>query len=484
MKKGRFLLVILVLCLLCSKVFASEITDDYFDIAQNYYSSNNLTKSLEYLDLILTIEPDNAKAKVLHDKISPPPLDKTQQAQDTTKVLETATEPANVVIVETPQADVEKITYDSDYYNKKGQEFYQKKDFKSAVEYFQKSIVLNQRNVQAYNNLAMSYWCQENTDAAIQCFKKANSINRCYTQPLVNLSNLYKQLGDKNKQFCYLQRAIKLNKNDYLAYYWLGDYYRCAGKYPCAIQNYKEVVKINPKFSQVYLNLAICFFETEEFNYSIMATKEYLEFCPNSDYAYFLMAKTYLAMGQYNEAKTCVQKAIDINDCVDYDYEFALIHYYLGDYDDAVEIFQNLLQYKDNAEIFNYVGLCNYKKQNINAAIINFKRAIEIDGLRPIYYYNLAQCYKSLGDKNSYVTNINTATRITPQNYQDYIDLSYIYCDNANPAYAINTLNCAIKKYPDVKAVYLAKLKIYETLNDSLHYNEIRTEIEKKFNCR
>lgn len=483
MKKGILFLVFVLLALqLTNIVCASELTDDYFDIATNYFNSNNLAKSLEYLDLILIIDSNNIAAKALRDKISPPSIDNCQTAEDTTKVLNTTSTPQNVVIVEVPQTNVDKVAYDSNYYNVKGQEFYQKQDYNMAIEYFYKSITLNNNNAQAYNNLGMAYWLKNDTNSAIKCFKRANSICKNYTQPLVNLSNVYKQLGDEKAQVCYLKKAIKYNPNDYLAYYWLGDYYKNQIRYTDAIANYKEVIKINPKFSQVYLSLAMSFFETEEFNYTILALSQYQEFYPDSDFAFFLIAKANLAMCRYDEAKTNVLKAISIKDNSEYQFELAKIDYNLGDYQTALDIFQNLLKAGDSAEIFNYVGLCNYKLKNIEVSIANLKKAIDLDGLRPIYYYNLAQCYKSLGDKKEYIKYVNNATRITPINYQDFIDLSYIYYDNGNPGYAINSLNSAITKYPNVKSLYLSKLKIYEAIGDNLHYNETKDLIEMRFN--
>jgi tetratricopeptide (TPR) repeat protein len=482
MKKGILITVIVLLCLLMTNIVeASELTDDYFDIATNYYNSNNYAKALEYLDLIGTIEPDNQKAKELRDKISPPPVDKTLQECEAAKALSEAKTPQDVVIVKVPQQNLDKVIYDSDYYNLKGQEFYNKKDFDSAIQFFHKSTVVNKRNARAYNNLGMSYWCKGNTEAAVKYFKLANSINKNYTQPLVNLSNLYKQLGDSKKQFLYLQKAIKINPNEYLAFYYLGEYYRAQYKFIDAINNYKESVKINPKFPSVYLSLGLSFFETEEFNYSILALKQYLELCPNSDFAYFLMSKAALALCHYNDAKTYIITAIGINDNNEYQLELAKIELAMQNYDAALTIFQKVLQAGDNAELFNYVGLCYYKNKNAEIAIVNFKKAIELDGLRPIYYYNLAQCYKSIGDKQNYVKYVNTATKINPISYQDYIDLSCIFHDNSNSAYAINSLNDAIKKYPDEKGLYLAKLKIYEAIGDSLNYNKTKEVIKMRF---
>ena len=481
MKKGMLFLVLafaLMALQLANFASASELTDDYLDIANNYINSNNCNKALEYLDLILVIEPENLAAKALKEKILP-----TNNEPKNAEIVQVPQpEQKNVVIIQPTNQEPEKFIYNSDYYNKKGLELYEKKDFDSAIEYFYKSINRNKNNAKAYNNLAMSYWFKNNTSAAIKYLKKSSFIDKNYTQPLVNLAMLYKQLGDDESQLYYLQKAVNGNLNNYLAYYRLGDYYKNAGKYPEAIKNYKEVVKINQKFPEVYLSLAMSFFETEEFNYTLMALGQYKEFYPDSDFAFFLAARANLAMCRYSEAKADIERAIEINNNNEYQLELAKINYYLEDYTTALGIFQNLLKSGENAEIFNYIGLCHYKLKNIELAMTNFNKAIELDGLRPIYYYNLSQCYKSLGDKKNYVKYVNTATKITPINYQDFIDLSYIYYDNSNPSYSINLLNNAIAKYPSVKSLYLSKLKIYEAIGDNLHYNETKNLIEMRFN--
>lgn len=496
MKKGVLIFLIgLSVCVFqqFNIAFASELTDDYFDIATNYFNEKKDDKALEYLEDILAVEPSNAKALELKNKImamynpsqEEPEVAATPEPQscpESPKVVSMEEKAENFTILKVQQADTEKMDYNSDYYNKMGQELYQKKEFDKANEYFYKAIKLNPKNQQAYNNLAMSYWFKNQYMLAIKFFKKSYSINKCYTQPLVNLSLLYKQLGDERRQLACLRAAVNHNPNDYWAYYLLGEYYKSKEQFPQAIVNYKEVVKINQNFAQTYLGLAMCFFETEEFNYALIALNQYIELVPNSDFAYFMMARTNLVLCRYDEAKENVLKAIEICDKNEYEFELGKIDYYLNDYAGALAVFQKLLEKAPNAELYNYLGLSNYKLKNTDVAITNFNTAIQMDGHRPIYYYNLAQCYKSMGDKKSYSKNVTAATKITPINYQDFIDLSYIYYDNGNPSYAVNTLDDAINHYPNIKALYLAKLKIYESLGDNLHYNEVKDLINERFN--
>lgn len=479
-----------------NNAIANELADDYFDIATNYFSAHNYTKSLEYLDDITKIEPHNIKANELRLKIQPvcPPVVVAKPAVTDEIVLSTEPvakvetieqkAPENFVVLNVPQADVEKMDYNSDYYNTMGQEFYKKKDLDTAIEYFYKSINLNPKNSQAYNNLAMCYWLKNNPNLAIRCFKMAHASNRNNSQPLVNLALLYKQLGNEKKEVYYLNQAICYNTNDYWAYYLLGDYYKSKSQYSKAITNYKNAVKINDKFSQAYLGLGMSFFETEDFNYAIIALKQYSDLNPTSDMALFLIARTNLVLGRYAEAKTNILKAIEIADSAEYQFELAKIEFYLEDYPNALIIFDNLQRASNSSEISNYAGLCNYKLKNMEAAITDYKRAIELNNQRPIYYYNLALCYKALGDMPNYSKYLGEATKINPINYQDFVDLSYIYYDSGSPTNAINVLSCAIAKYPTVKALYLSKLKIYESQNDNLNYNKTNSVINERFKIK
>lgn len=632
MKKGILLLFsvfVSIVMQLSLFAFSSELTDDYYYIAKNYFNSFQYQKAFEYLDLILDIEPDNKNAALLKEKITQrvyciqsgiiPPVEpassdstvispREQMPTSGSKVakksvtvqvkakdnkeksvakapVKTAVKPAvksvnqskviaakkdsaskksvtvskpkpdsqktavspkqeqvkkqvvavkkeinqnnetasakmpvvqqpaieNKPVIATPlvqetrsaesqqvapaqivspqpvqqnmmQAENSGVIFDSKYYNAKGLENFQKGDLDTAISYFFKASHLNPKNAQAYNNLGMCYWKKNNTPAAIKYFTKANQVNKSFTQPLVNLSNIYKQSSDEKKQVYYLSKAIKLNPSDYLAYYWMGDYYKNKGLYDSAINNFKEVIKINPKYPPVFLALGVCFLDTEEFNYAVLALNQYTDFVPNSAEAYYLRTRAYLAMNKYTDAKVDLQRAITLNDKPEYRFELGKIEYYLENYSSAIDLFTSFISGVDSAEAYNYRGLCYYKLRNVDAAISDFNKAIELDGLRPIYYYNLAQCYKSLGDKKNYSKYVATATKITPINYQDFIDLSYIYFDNSNPNYAINVLNNAISKYPDVKSLYLSKLKIYESIGDSLHYNETKDIINKRFN--
>ena len=73
MKRG-LLIFLIWLCVFGFQQFnaalANELSEDYFGIATNYFSSKDYQKALEYLDDVLKIDPNNCEAQSLKTKIT------------------------------------------------------------------------------------------------------------------------------------------------------------------------------------------------------------------------------------------------------------------------------------------------------------------------------------------------------------------------------------------------------------------------------
>lgn len=383
----------LIAIFLANSVFASELTDDYFLIAVNYYNTKDYAKAMEYLDTILAVEPDDLKAKTLRNKILPLP--------EGSKKPENCNDVLNNTSDATP-AEIENVVCSSDYYNSKGQEFYIKKEFDNAIKYFYKAISADNKNAKAYNNLGMAYLLKRNTSAAVLFFKKASALDKTFTQPLVNLAMIYKQTGKDKKQFYYLNAAIKANPKDFMAYYSLGDYYRNKLDYDNAIKYYKETIKIAPQFSQTYLDLAVCFYETKQYNYALIALGQYKELYPDSDYDYYLMAKTNYAMEKYDDAKANIEKAISINDTNEYQLELAKTEFNLQNYRAAMKILHNIEANSDNTEVTNYIALCDFYLYKPDDGIDILNAAIVKHPDEKSLYLTKLKLYELLQDNSSY----------------------------------------------------------------------------------
>lgn len=463
----RILLSCALLSIMTLSCPANDMTDDYYDIAQNYYKDGDVAKALEYINQILEIEKNNVQALGFKIKLTPPTGSKKLPDIEKPLVFE-------VPYVPTGNAQ-------SDTYYQQGFSCYKSKDYQAAQEALKASIQAKQDNFRAYNTLGLVYWAQNNLDDAKSAFTKANSINKTYTIPLDNLAQIYKQTGDSERCLATLLKAQSLNGNDFCTCVLLGDYYKNVNDYEGALRSYREAMKINPSYNLVYLKIAKIKSDNLDFAGSNATLNYYLGKNPKDDYAYYLMSKNYVYMNDFNKAKESIYKAISLCNCREYREELGRINYQSEDIQDALDAFQSSLSSETSPEIYNYIGMCHYNLHDFNKAIHNINKAISMPDTRVLYYYNLAQIYYTLKDNTNYLRYMALVKDFQPVKWQDYIDLSGIMLDSDSKNSAILVLNQGIEKYPKVKELYLEKLKIYDLTNDLQGVGQTKLEMESVF---
>ncbi len=276
----KFLLsVILGLVVCCNlPVFASEIEEDYLDIAANYCVVGDYESAMVYLDKILEINPEN------------------KQVADLKKGL------AHVIA----------------------------KDKKSFV----------------------------------------TSVN-----PHVKQAHEYKRVGDVKKEYQALIAGTE-SKNIYLAYYYLGNFHRDNNEYLKALDSYNAALSAKPDFAQAYLASALTLFDVKRYDAVINPIDKYLTFNPNDDLAYAVKSRAEFELGMLEESKADNDKAIELNNCPEYQFDRAKLLYKAEDYKSAKEIFTELLPYIQTSKTYEYMGLCDFAMKDYMSALMNIDKAL------------------------------------------------------------------------------------------------------------
>ncbi len=274
----KILLSLILAFFVLSPVLASEIEDDYFDIAGNYCVTGDYKSAMEYLDKILQINPSNKRAMDLKNGL-------------------------NHVI---------------------------SKDNKSFID-----------NV----------------------------------SPLVRDAMEYKRNGDETREWNTLVKATE-DSNAYIAYYYLGNFYRSKKEYKNALNAYSASSSARTDFAPAYLATAIVLFETGQYNSAINPIDKYLSFNPEDDLAYAMKSRAEFELGMLTQAKDDNDIAIGINDCPEYQFDRAKILYRQGEYKESKELFKSLLNNIQTSKIYEYMGLCDLALKDYSGALTNFDRAI------------------------------------------------------------------------------------------------------------
>lgn len=477
--------------------YDSSTEDDYLDMANMYFDSANYKKALQYADLMLGINPNSVNGFIMKTKI----YSKVNNANQAKIYFKKALMLDNTLIdsIWAKNLNVTQVPkYNYDFYNIKGLEYYYSGDAKQAANYFIKAIELEPKSPILYNNLALCYMKMNDYSNAKKSLNKASWIDKNFSLTYINLAKLEglknntgKKPAMNNKQEKYLQKAVKSNPNSKYAYLELGNYYLENKKYDLANKNFKNAILIDGNFYEALMGLGISYVEEGNLSDGIKALRQASHILKgsnrNPDMLYYL-AKICVANANFAEGKNYLLDAIKQNENHNYYFELGKIYYNENDYASAENAFKKAMEldlgFELEADIYNYLGLIEYKNFDTEKAIYMFKQASSLDPSRAMYLYNLAQAYKSLGDKNSYTKEISTMEGLKPKTVQDYIDFSTIYYDKQQTSFAIKILNQGIEKFPEERSLYEAKLKLFKATKDIKGIKDTELEIKNKFIVR
>nr|WP_290670618.1 tetratricopeptide repeat protein [Ardenticatena sp.] len=87
---------------------------------------------------------------------------------------------------------------------------YENDDLDAAARFFERTIKLNPRHVEAYNYLGSVYFLQGNVEPAIKAFETALAIDRNHAETYLNLGLIYQNLGQKQKAIFMFEQYLRL----------------------------------------------------------------------------------------------------------------------------------------------------------------------------------------------------------------------------------------------------------------------------------
>ncbi len=140
-------------------------------------------------------------------------------------------------------------------------------DYRSALTILKTSVEAFPKSHRAHHNLAVMLWQAGRKDEALEHFQRAfdlgcvewgmqDEIAEEYNSLKITLRNM----GKPQEIFSILRKRVAQHP-DTLYYHWfLGDESSRAGDYSTAIDEYREVVRIDPKFHQTQSALATALF--------------------------------------------------------------------------------------------------------------------------------------------------------------------------------------------------------------------------------
>ena len=238
-------------------------------------------------------------------------------------------------------------------------------DYNSALQYLDKILRINPSNKRA----------MDLKNGLNHVILKDNKSFIDNVSPLVRQAMEYKRVGDETKEWNTLVKATEAS-NSYIAYYYLGNFYRSKKEYKSALNAYNAAVSARSDFAPAYLGSAIVLYEMGQFRSVIDPIDKYLTFNPDDDLAYAMKSRAEFELGMLSQAKDDNDLARKLNTCPEYQFDRAKILYRQGLYGEALNIFKSILNDIQTSKIYEYMGLCDMSLGNYLSALTNFDRAI------------------------------------------------------------------------------------------------------------
>jgi tetratricopeptide (TPR) repeat protein len=148
----------------------------------------------------------------------------------------------------------------------------------------------------------------------------------------------------------------------------------------------------------------------------------------------------------------------------------------LGNYDDAIEAFEEIVSEQNQAQKYYDLGCKYLMRQKFGQAIIAFKKAVKINDLYAEAYKGLAEAYKGKGDLDNYKTFAQKAAEVFAQfnrmeEVKDlFIEILKYDPDSPNP---FNTLGVNLRRAGDLPGALHAYRRALELTpeDENIHFN-------------
>lgn len=355
------------------------------------------------------------------------------------------------------------------------------RQFEEAKRFYIKAIRIDNNNSKAYCFLANVLTEMHDFKEAESQFEYASKIDP--NNPDISLNwgiSLIRQkkfLAAKEK----FERACKLNPSNYTALYFLGLVDLEMEEFDNAKNKFKAITAAVPSHYEALYYLAYIYFKQKDFQKSIDCAMASLSVFDKKIETYMLISESHMNLkneeecfkyyilgeqsctatyyfllswgislqefSRYEESKSMLQKAIDIDDKNELSFVYLGVSCYkTDDYDRAVTLFQKTLELNpQNILALDNLGQISFDRENYAEAIRFFELVLSYSAKVVSCYGKIAKSYFLDGNIQKANSYYNKAIEYQPEAIQLYIDYANALMDQREYDSALKKLQTAYK---------------------------------------
>lgn len=163
----------------------------------------------------------------------------------------------------------------------------------------------------------------------------------------------------------------------------MGVAYSCEGDFDHAEKSYIQAIELDPELAQAYINLSDLYYKAGDLASAVGTLQRgSYELEDNLTIAH-LLARVYIEDQRWDDAIVELERVLD-GEPENYDayYDLGHVYFELGDYETAIDNFENVISYEQNQnnELLYYALAQAYEANNqIDKAISNYLKAIAVN---------------------------------------------------------------------------------------------------------
>lgn len=265
----------------------------------------------------------------------------------------------------------------------RGQAHYDLQKYDAAIADYGKTMTLKSDYPEVFYWRANAYFSLRKYNEAIQDFNKAIQQKPDHAESYFYRGKVKYYANQNQESLNDLAKAAELKPSYADAYYWQGVVNYALAKYEVVVENCSKAIEINPQHSDAFYYKAIARYALAKDEDAIADFDKSIAIKPAAD-SYYWRGLSKYNLQNYAEAIADISKALELDpsgaSSYNYFYWRANAYLSLAMYPAAVKDFTNSISKRpDNAEAFFYRGKSYFFQNQMNLALADINKAIELD---------------------------------------------------------------------------------------------------------
>ena len=238
---------------------------------------------------------------------------------------------------------------------KQASQYAKNKDFTNAIPMYEEAISYYPEFIQAYFNLAKSFYFLRDYESAKNTLLSSLKIDPSQSQSLKMLGDIYKKERNYEESINSYKKAIRVAPKYHKAHYSLAVVLDISGDPENAKKSLEETLKIEPSYFKAHETLGIINMKLGDNDSAIENFLNTISISKKSYKANYLLAEIHISKEDYSTAKSYAKDALDIKkNCAPAFYYLGLAEKNLGNIAAAKDAFESAKRDRDWRASANY----------------------------------------------------------------------------------------------------------------------------------